>query len=1177
MPGFDIRRLLNRISNLLRQIEGWLNLLPLGPGVSGFTPTEGWPGTIMQISGHGFSANRDDNLVRIGGSSALVIEAEPNRLLVLAGESTLSGPVSVTVGGSTATAVQLFKVLPYPTTANVLEDGPPVFFHGPLHGTPSTHVQNQRVLVIMSFPTDQDPGAGGAAIRADLINRFGQAGQYWQQASFGSTTWAFESTGWVALPNDRRFYFWQQEDVDDARKALIEQSSRAVAVTGTTVYVGSGNGLVPIDYSNPMNISFSPGAALGQAASAIRVAGARAYATAGSSGFHVIDITSPLSPHVLGSAGGAGWGADLDVAATTAVVAAREAGLLVFDVSNPASPAQVGALPLGADWATAVRIAGSKAYVGSGTKLVVVDISTPANPISLASVDLGSWVMDVDVSGTLCAVATDGDGLHLFDISGAAPIEQSTFRSALRLRGVTLAGTEALVAAEESGLLLLDVSNPANPAKSGSVTTSLPAFTVTASGTTAFIGAGSFKLTSVNIATVASPTVIRSDDVGGGTDLDLNGLRDQLRIASDSQALVKDGDVLMLDALAAGQATLPSGTTVNDFQGFIVMINGPFLRGQSWTTGGFSRNARSLQFNETKGVIYLSPVSTWGRFAHEIGHWLGMWDIYTEWYSDGTYLPGSAADWCLSGNHDLEPLFCAHQIHEKMRFFDLVTPNVNVVELDWSPTAPGLNQTYEIVAHDANEDTTPDRIHILKLKVADGLIYYVEVRQTPMGPSFDQHIAIPAGQAGVVLVTRVTDGTSISNTQERPIEVFEILTPGQQAVDAARDLIIRYESVVQDRPLVSKVRVQWNQPVAGDPNGRFDMFVTPWDTSTWETVDIWVDSPRNNNGGQTIYENHEPNNAGAPILGGDRPWVHHKNKIYTRIRNTGPAAVPDVYVTCYVTSPPGIGDNGDWATLATQHVTNFPGHDPAVAGSGEQIIEFDWIPAVDKHTCLKVAILPEIGEIETDNNLAQENVAHFDSASASSHQPVILDAEVRSPFIVGRKVDLVARAIPPGWHVVIDHAWQWLAGRATKPVRAVIWTDYGTGAGREKQTPPAASPKIEGWTTFDHRYLPIGGILAMVKAVQKVTCKGEVGVRGSTLYAVGCLEPPLAGVPVTVEVIDEHGSSELYHGSTDANGCYSIEDQKALVEPGVYTVQVFVTAGGGAAESECEATKVAVR
>ena len=311
-----------------------------------------------------------------------------------------------------------------------------------------------------------------------------------------------------------------------------------------------------------------------------------------------------------------------------------------------------------------------------------------------------------------------------------------------------------------------------------------------------------------------------------------------------------------------------------------------------------------------EGVIYLSPDAAWGRIAHEIGHWLGMWDIYKEWYSDGTYIPGTAAPWCLSGLHDLEPLWCAHQIHEKMAVYGTTPPNINVVDLQWSPTAPATDHVYEVIAHEVNEDAdpNPDRVHLLKLRVADGLWYFVEVRQRPAGLVFDQQRPpFPGGASGVVLVTRVFEGTSISNTRERPIEVFEILTAGQQAVDAARNLIIRHDGVAQDQPQIARVRVQWNQPVPGDPNGQFDMSITPWDTTTWETVDVWVDSPRNNSVGTVIYENHQPGQPGQPILNGDRPWVHHPNKIFARIRNTGPVAVPDVYVTCYVTSPRASG------------------------------------------------------------------------------------------------------------------------------------------------------------------------------------------------------------------------------------------------------------------------------
>jgi hypothetical protein len=123
------------------------------------------------------------------------------------------------------------------------------------------------------------------------------------------------------------------------------------------------------------------------------------------------------------------------------------------------------------------------------------------------------------------------------------------------------------------------------------------------------------------------------------------------------------------------------------------------------------------------------------------------------WHSDGTYTPGTAEDWCLSSDHDKEPLWCGHQIHEKMAVYQATLPNVNVVDLQWSPTAPAIDHTYEVVAHDANEDPdpNPDRVHLLKLRVADGLWYFVEVRQAPAGLVFDQHLPLPAGVTAAVL------------------------------------------------------------------------------------------------------------------------------------------------------------------------------------------------------------------------------------------------------------------------------------------------------------------------------------------------------------------------------------------------------------------------------------------
>jgi hypothetical protein len=378
--------------------------------------------------------------------------------------------------------------------------------------------------------------------------------------------------------------------------------------------------------------------------------------------------------------------------------------------------------------------------------------------------------------------------------------------------------------------------------------------------------------------------------------------------------------------------------------------------------------------------------------------------------------------------------------------------------------------------------------------------------------------------------------------------------------------------------------VKWNQFIPGDPNGKFDLTLTPWNTDEWETPDIWIDSQRNNSGATAIYETFEGSDNTRPRLNGDRPWVKHDNTIMARIRNTGPQAVNDVYVSVYTASPPGIGDNGNWSLLDTVVVPTVGGHDPAVPGSGEHIVQMRWQPAADAHSCIKVAVFPQLGEIETNNNWAQENVFTFDTAGSSSHDPVLIDAMVRSPFSIYKRVDMVVRGLPFGWHAVVDHSWVWTSPKGERAVRAVVWTDLDAPYGftpsflkRERRIEPQALTRIEGWTAFDDRYLPIGGILADIKATRKARFNWEVtgNARGG-INGGGCLAPRLPNVPITVEVTDRNGQSVLVHALTNARGCITLQADLGL-PPGDYQVQAFVTAGGAAAETETEPRIVRIR
>ena len=134
------------------------------PVIASFSPASGPAGTIVVIMGTGFSAVAAENIVRFGGG---VQAAEPTNvsatsLTVVVPDEAQTGPITVEVGGHTATSPQEFVVEPV------------IASFSPASGPAGT------IVVIM--------GTGFSAVAAENIVRFGGGVQAAEPTNVSATS-----------------------------------------------------------------------------------------------------------------------------------------------------------------------------------------------------------------------------------------------------------------------------------------------------------------------------------------------------------------------------------------------------------------------------------------------------------------------------------------------------------------------------------------------------------------------------------------------------------------------------------------------------------------------------------------------------------------------------------------------------------------------------------------------------------------------------------------------------------------------------------------------------------------------------------------------------------------------------------------------------------------------------
>jgi hypothetical protein len=230
---------------------------------------------------------------------------------------------------------------------------------------------------------------------------------------------------------------------------------------------------------------------LGQVGGAVRtvaVKGQYAYIGLGPR-MAVLNVSNRSSPQFVGQTG---WFTDVVQAVAASptspyvYVAAGSAGLRIFRVDVPSTPTEVGSWPV-PEGGRAISLALDGSYVylvvdeqGLG-RVCILDIRNVQSPQEVAhyETETSTRIWGVDVAAGYAYVAADQAGLHILNVSNPAnPTFVKAFETPSYVLDVDVEGNYAYVAIEPywnpeiedfvSGLWVVNVSDKANPHLEGS-------------------------------------------------------------------------------------------------------------------------------------------------------------------------------------------------------------------------------------------------------------------------------------------------------------------------------------------------------------------------------------------------------------------------------------------------------------------------------------------------------------------------------------------------------------------------------------------------------------------------------------------------------------------------------------------------------------------------------------